>query len=141
MNMRDKETYTKDNLLALRMIEQLKRLQYTRRFSGNEITEIRLQLNRELYIEMFVGLAKRARYNNRRIMRLTHEINRRFKVPLKPEDVHTYTLKLLEEVQEDINYEELITSLSITKEELQTMFGSNYDSFIDDEKIRELVLT
>lgn len=141
MYLREKKTYTNDNLLALRMIEQLKRLQYSRRFSGDEITEKRLQLNRELYIEMIVGLAKRARYNKRRTLRLAHEVNRGFKVPMTPEDAHTYTLELLGEEQEKVSYESLITSLSITNEELKTMLGSNYERIASKEEVKELILT
>lgn len=120
-----KTEYTKDNVLAFQMIESLKKLQYSRRFSKNEITVLKLQLNRDLYIEMFVGLARRAKYNDRRIMRLAHEVNKRFVTPMMPQDVHTYTLELLDKDIKISNYVDIVEMLEVTDEELDMMLGMN----------------
>lgn len=130
----DKIELTTKNLNSIEMIESLRRLQYMRRFSKDETTELKLQLSRDIYIETSVNLARRAGYNARRIMRVAHEVNRSFEVSLEPQHVHQYVEKLLEEEYEDITYSKIVELFEITDEELIVILGTN------SEKINTILI-
>lgn len=121
----DKRELTEDELLAIEMIESLRRLQYIRRFSKDEITELRLQLSRDLYIELAVNLAVMANYNERRTMRLAHEVNRSFDIAIEPKKVHDFVNELMLENFDKLSYFELVDILDITEDELSEILGTN----------------
>lgn len=123
----DKKELTSKNKESLKLIESLRRLQYMRRFSKDENTELKLQLSRDTYIETAVNLARLAGYNYRRTMRLAHEVNRSFEVTIEPKLVHEYVDKLLSEEVSDVNLDTMIETFDITEVELIEILGTNAD--------------
>lgn len=113
--------------VALAMLESLKNLHYNRKFSKDEIAEIKLQLSRELYIEVFVHLAQEAGYNRRRLMRLAHEANRSFDRSLAPKEVDKYVAEILGKEKEIYTYNDLAELFDMSDEEYNEFIGSKID--------------
>ena len=117
----NKAPYEVSNLVAFMELAQLERLIRSRKVSTNTSVRFKVHLHREQYIRTAIHIARGARYNERRLRRLGHELNRHFD--------KTMAIGRLEKVIEDAMTEEssydiiceLRESFDITNEEKEMM--------------------
>lgn len=122
-----KKPLTKVNIQAFSDIEQLKRLIRIRRFGENFVLRTRTQLERETYIRLAIYTAKRARYNEKRFLRLGHEINLAFETPLLPLDAHAVICQAMSDNETLADVYTLKATLDISTEEYAGMLGTSLE--------------
>lgn len=122
-----KQPIIKQGVGAIARIEQLRRLIRERRFSTDAAVADNVHTDRQLYMETAVLLAKRAKYPERRVYRLGHEINKMFEVYFNPVMAHEIIEKAYLKDDSDTDIDAWMFDLDVTKEEYITMLGTEIE--------------